>query len=309
MLLYMGLRPIHGVFVDMQTYAYIFERYKDGESGMSAQDPLFSSYMMFSSKIMSAQSFFLLSTLLYVVPLYIISKKWFQAYWFYAFLFLVGSFSFWAYGVNGIRNGIAGSIFLLGVSRDRRIFQALWILIAIGFHYSLLLPTIGFLLANIYNQPKRFIIFWIICIPISLIANRYWNSFFAGLSFISDERFGNYLTDTSYMGSFRRTGFRWDFLLYSSTAVLAGWYYIIKKQYKDKLYFYLFNTYLFANAFWILVIRASFSNRFAYLSWFMMAIIIVYPLLKERIFFNQHKKLGLILLFYFGFTFIMGVVI
>ena len=39
--------------------------------------------------------------------------------------------------------------------------------------------------------------------------------------------------------------------------------------------------YLTANAFWILVIRSSFSNRFAYLSWFLMAIIIFYPFFKH----------------------------
>src|SRR5690606_25184293 len=106
-------------------------------------------------------------------------------------------------------------------------------------------------------------------------------------------------------GKFSSTGFRWDFLLYSSTAVFAGWYYIVKRNYKDKIYFWLFNTYVFSNAFWILVIRANFSNRFAYLSWFMIGLVIIYPLLKQQIIPKQHQVIGLILIAYFSFTFFM----
>lgn len=51
------------------------------------------------------------------------------------------------------------------------------------------------------------------------------------------------------------------------------------------------------------------DNRFAYLSWFMLGLIIVYPLLRRKIIVNQHKKIGLILLIYFGFTFLMNVVL
>lgn len=306
-LLYMGLRPIHGVFVDMTTYAADFERFKMGRGMTNSPDPVFQNFIMFSSRIMSAQTFFFVCAALYILPLYIVSKKWFNDYWFYGFLFLVGSFSFWAYGVNGIRNGIAGSLFLLGVSRDKRIFQALWISLAVGVHFSMLLPTVGFILANVYNQPKKFIWLWLLAIPLSIFSGGLWENLFAGLGF-EDQRL-NYLTTEASSSEFSRIGFRWDFLLYSATAVFAGYYYIVIKKFEDKFYNLLFNTYLFANTFWILVIRANFSNRFAYLSWFMMAIVVIYPLLKTRILNSQHIKIGLILLGYFGFTYLMGVIL
>ena len=120
-----------------------------------------------------------------------------------------------------------------------------------------------------------------LCIPISLAAGGFWENFFGSLGF-QDDRL-SYLTEGNVNDDdFSSTGFRWDFLLYSATAVYAGWYFIIKKGFEDKIYFWLFNTYVFANAFWILVIRANFSNRFAYLSWFMMALVIIYPLLKKE---------------------------
>ncbi len=307
-IIYMGLRPINGVFVDMGTYANIFKKFQLGNSSFNFHDPIFQAYMMFSAKVMTVKTFFLVCTLLYVVPLYLVSKKLFKEYWFYAFLFLVCSFSFWAYGVNGIRNGIAGSIFLLGITRDKRIFQIIWVLIAIGFHKSMILPALGYLISQIYKNPKAFIGLWLFCIPLSLISGGFWRQIFAGLTIINDERF-SYLTTDANASYFSNVGFRWDFLLYSSTAVFAGWYYIVIKKFDDKIYSSLFSTYVFANAFWILVIRANYSNRFAYLSWFMMALIIVYPLLKQTILVNQYRKIGLILVSYYAFTYAMAIII
>lgn len=308
-ILYMGLRPISGhYFGDMGTYARAFQNFQQGDSLSFEKEVVFNLFMKFCSKVMNIHFFFLTCAILYVYPLYLVSKKWFPNYWFYAFLLLVGSFSFWSGGVNGIRNSMAGSIFLLGISRDRRLFQILLILIAIGIHKSMFLPTVGFVIAQFYNKPKNMIAFWLLCIPLSLAAGGFWESFFASLGF-EDERI-SYLTDGNVNeDEFSSTGFRWDFLIYSATAVYAGWYFIVKKGFEDRTYFWLFNTYVFANAFWILVIRANFSNRFAYLSWFMMALVIVYPFLKMELMKNQHKVLAKVLIAYFAFTFLMNVIL
>jgi len=114
-----------------------------------------------------------------------------------------------------------------------------------------------------------------------------------------------YLTTTAYADQFVSTGFRWDFLVYSATAIYAGYYFIVKRQFKDIFYIQLFNIYVIANAFWVLVIRASFSNRFAYLSWFLMAIIIFYPFFKQQFFVKQQKVLAYTMLGYAGFTYFM----
>ena len=62
---------------------------------------------------------------------------------------------------------------------------------------------------------------------------------------------------------------------------------------------------MIANAFWILIIRANFSNRFAYLSWFLMAPVIAYPMLRYKLFPNQYRIVGLVLAFYYLFTYFM----
>lgn len=304
-LLYMGLRPVNGVFIDMITYSYMFERYIEDDTFIATTDILFNTFTMLSSKIMNVNAYFFVCAILYVVPLYLVCKKWLKNNWFYGFLFLVLAFTFWSYGTNGIRNGIASSLFLYGISRDKRVFQVLWIILAISFHKTMVLPAIGFVFANFYNQPKKMIIFWMLCIILSLGGGGFFESFFGSLGFEDDRM--SYLTDEVEEGRFAYTGFRWDFLVYSSVAVFSGWYYIVKLKFNDKVYFLLFNTYVFANAFWILVIRANFSNRFAYLSWFMFGLVIVYPLLKKKIISRQHQKIGIIFLFYFLFTFFMNV--
>ncbi|MCH8546912.1 MAG: EpsG family protein [Cryomorphaceae bacterium] len=307
-IIYMGLRPISYYFGDMGTYARVFSRYQQGENIDIGKDILFNLFMKYSSFFMSSHMFFLLCAFLYVYPLYLVCKKWFSNYWFYAFLLLAASFSFWTYGTNGIRSGIASSLFLLGVSRTSRFNQITWIVASLGVHLSMLLPTLAFVLAQFYNQPKKIILLWVMCIPLSLLAGGFWENFFASLGF-GDERIAYLTQENIYQDDFKSTGFRWDFLLYSATAVYAGWYYITKKGFHDKVYFWLFNTYVVTNAFWILVIRANFSNRFAYLSWFMMALVIVYPLLKKRLFRRQYALLANIIMAYFAFTFLMNVIL
>lgn len=307
-ILYMGLRPLSGYyFGDMSTYNQFFNDYAKGGTPRPDQDVLFHQFTKFSSGLMNNKMYFLLCAVLYVVPAYLISKKWFKEYWFYSFLLIVGSFSFWAYGTNGIRNGIASSFFLMALSRDRKIYQVLWLFLAVNFHAAMLLPAAGLISTWFYNKNKMFFIFWMLCIPLSLGLGGFWENLFGGL--VDDSR-SIYLTEGNINDdSFSYTGFRWDFLLYSATGVFAGWYYLYKMKIKDELYERLFNIYLFANSFWILMIRANFSNRFAFLSWFLLALVIVYPWLKYDTGKNQYRQLGMISLLYIGFTYFMNVIV
>ena len=168
------------------------------------------------------------------------------------------------------------------------------------FHKTLLLPVIAYVLTQFYNNPKFYIKAWLLAIPMSLFLGSLFITIFTSLGF-GDDRLAGYLSD----GLQADTRFRWDFLFYSAFPVFAGWYFIIKKEFKDTFYNSIFNIYLICNAFWILVIRASFSNRFAYLSWFLMAFVIIYPLLKQQLFKNQQVMIAKVVTSYFMFTFLM----
>ncbi|RTY92295.1 EpsG family protein [Flavobacterium sp. GT3R68] len=309
-ILYMGLRPVSGFyFGDMGTYNMYFESYQEGNPIIAKDDVAFHLFMKACSYVMTAGTFFLLCAAIYVLPLWYLSKKWFADYWFYAFLLLVGSFSFWAYGTNGIRNGMATSLFIIAlVFTERKAVMIFFLLLACAVHKSILLPTVAYGLTLVQNNPKKYFYVWLAAIPLSLALGGFWENFFAGLGF-GDDRM-SYLTEGNINeDDFSSTGFRWDFLIYSATGVFAGYYFVIKKGFKDKLYHHLLNIYLIVNAFWILVIRANFSNRFAYLSWFMLALVIIYPFLKQRFFLKQHQVIGYVLIAYFTFTYLMNVIL
>lgn len=307
--LYIGSREISGFyFGDMATYNRTFlQIQKQGYTAIPEKDFLFYYFMYICTLVMNNKMYFIIIDILYFLPIYIVSKVNFKNGAFYAIFLLIGSFSYWTYGTNGIRNGLATSCFLLLFATNKKWLQMLILFISVQLHSSMLIPTAAFLVAYFYRNPKNIIYGWLACIPISLIVGGPIQGIFAGL--MEDDR-TSYLTEGNVNNdNFSSTGFRWDFVIYSASAVFAGWYYIFKKNFEDQRYNLIYCTYVIANAFWILVIKANFSNRFAYLSWFMMALVIIYPLLKQYIFPNQEKALAYIMLAYFGFTFLMNVII
>ena len=107
-------------------------------------------------------------------------------------------------------------------------------------------------------------------------------------------------------GELLENRFRWDFLLYSSMPVILGWYVLFIRKVYNNTYLILLGTYMYANAFWILVIRDLFSNRYAYLSWFIYPIVLAYPLFNWPVFEKNHsQKVAWNLMAHFGFTTIM----
>jgi hypothetical protein len=303
--LYLGLRPISGVFGDMGTYSIYFRRYAAGGPVTLEKDIVFNYYMKFLSGLVPIHGFFLVTEFLYITPMLLIAKRYFKHLWFYVFFMFIISFSFYTYGTNGIRNGLATSLFLWGLCfRKKKIIMGLFFLIAVLFHKTLTLPIMAFVVTYFYNDAKVYLKFWLLSIPLSLFLGSAFILLFTSLGF-GDDRLAGYLTSKADTKAFSSTGFRWDFLFYSSFPVVTGWYFIIKKNFKDQFYTQVYNTYLICNMFWILVIRANFSNRFAYLSWFIMGFIIIYPFLKQRFFKNQIIVTAKVITAYFMFTYLM----
>lgn len=307
LILYVGLRPVSGRFFgDMSTYYKYYIGYMSGAPVNVEKDVFFHYFMKLCSYIFPVPIFFTVCFSLYIIPMYRVSKAFFKEYWFYSFIMFAVSFSFWTYGTNGIRNGIAASIFLLALSyQHNKILMGVIFLISIQIHQTLILPVLAYIAAFLYNKPKVFLIAWFVAIPLSIALGSFWEILFANMGF-GDERLSGYLVGgKKNPTAATKSGFRYDFLIYSAAAVFAGWYFIFKKEFKDNAYMYIYSTYLICNTFWILVIRASFSNRFAYLSWFLMSLVIIYPYLKKKFFENHHIAIGKVLTAYFMFTYLM----
>ncbi len=306
-----GFRPVVYAFGDTVNYAHGYEEFSlSPERILFESDSLFYLFMWTCAQFMSVNWFFFLVEILYVVPIVIACYRLLHANMDIGLLFCFAAFSFFAYGVNGLRNGVACSFIFLAITfirgsiRDKVICSILTV-IAVGFHISVLLPAVCMLAAFFVRRPGILFYFWVISIVISLVAGSSVANFFANLGFFED-RISDYIHPDIEEDLFTETGFRWDFLLYSAAPIFLGWYIIFKRKVYEKTYLLLLGTYIFANAFWIMVIRAEFSNRFAYLSWFLYPIVIAYPLLKLKIWpKTQGQKTALIMLAHLAFTLFM----
>ena len=314
-------RDLDPIFGDTKYYAFKFEQYvqwgiKEMEMG-KIKDIGFEWFTLFWSMFDNLTLYFGAIALVYLLPVYLAFEKGFKDSVFIVLLLFICSFSFWGYGVNGLRNGMATSLIVAAMFSNRMWLQILLIIIASSFHVSALLPGLMFLIAKYYHNPKTYLIIYGIFLLISITVGEQLGSIIGNWDLISgtDERLQGYLTTNmeteldnglSSATAFSRVGFRWDFVLYSLIPILLGYIYIYRQNYNDKLYKVLYCTYVGCNAFWLLTIYVPFNNRFAYLSWFIYSVIISYPLLKEQNFVDfQKEKIQVMVLLNYAFTFFM----
>lgn len=305
-----GFRPVSIAFGDMTVYAKGFRDFS-GMVEMKAfnRDSLFYTFMWLCSHVMSVRWFFFIVEIIYVVPIIIACHRLFYRNSDIGLLFCLSAFSFFSYSVNGLRNGIALSLVFLAITFIQgnildKIICGIISFFAISMHASAALPVVCMLIACIIKKPRFLFYFWASSIIISLIGGNTVANLFASLGF--DDRITDYIHPDVEEDLYTVNGFRWDFLLYSAAPILLGWYIIVKRKIIDSTYFLLLGTYILANAFWIMVIRAEFSNRFAYLSWFLYPIVLAYPLLKLKIWpKTQGRKAAVIMAAHYAFTFIM----
>lgn len=318
-IIFIGFRPYSVFFGDMTMYSHTYNNVigevTSVDLDVDTHSEWFWDFLMLTFKRLNAPDtlFFLFCAMLYIGCMHWACKRIMPNHMLLAMLFCFCSFSFWGYAVNGIRNGVGSSIalvalsYLLGNKREK-VISALLFFLAFGIHRSIMLPTAcAIVSAFVIKRPKSVIQIWIASIAVSLVLGNSVANIFAALGF--DDRMNDYLRagveDEEIISQFSSTGFRWDFLIYSAMPIWMYWYVRIKRGIKNRTYDFLAGTYILANAFWVLVIRSSFSNRFAYLSWFMYPIVLAFPLLELKVWKRQHITLSLVLLLYEAFTFTM----
>ena len=308
LILYMGLRPIDNQFGDTVNYASEFRMIQNGtERWGSGNDWLFSLLFHWFAKFTTIHAFFLLCSIIYVGALWLAMNRIFKGYNYLPFLIIMCMFTFWNYGVNGVRNGMGASLFILAITYTENIPLMFFLaFIGAGFHSSVYLMIGAGIMSWFYKNSYTYLIAWVLCIVLSYVAGGTIQNILANLPFFSfDDRFQDYLTqETDELNMIYVSGiFRWDFIAYSSLGTLIGYYFIFHKNFKDEYYHWIYNTYLALNAFWILIIRAAYSNRFAQISWFVLPIVLIYPFLKKRFWLNHEKYLGYALLIFYAYTF------
>lgn len=312
---YWGLRPLTRFFGDMWLYAMNYSNMANAHYMMPnlSTEWLWHDFNLFCYRIgLNHTEYFLAVDLVYYGGMLICACLLMRKNLWIAMVFFFTSFEVASFGTNGIRNGFATSIELIALAMvvkpgAKRWFGFFMMFLALGVHRSTIIPTTAAIMTlYMVKDTKNALRFWLLSIFLSLTIGPLVSELFMALGL--DDRMATY-----YQGQyneanaeyFSHTGFRWDFLIYSSFAPLMIWFVTQKRKFKDVAYTVIANVYLIANAFWIMVIRASYSNRFAYLSWFLYPVVIAYPLLRMRIWKDQDRKTAIILFLYSGFLFFM----
>jgi hypothetical protein len=302
LLLLIGLRPISYAFGDMGNYYKRFVEYELGAK-VADGDLLFESMLWLFAKFGAASLFFFSCTALYLVPLLVASRRTLQQYWPLAFFFATAQFDFYGYAVNGIRQGIAASLFVVALTYRGPVA---WLLLAasLGFHKSLAIGALAYLVTSRFRSPKLYLICWLLALLItSIYAGT--GDLIASTGWLGDRfEFYTSLDEDYILSQFSAVGFRLDFVLYSALPIAVGAYFILKRGFRDDVYTRLFNTYVACNAAWLLVMRIPYSNRFAYISWCLMGLVTAYPFVKFRAFRGQNVVFALLLMAFFLFTFL-----
>lgn len=311
--IWIGMRPISGkYFGDTSNYAHNYYLYASEVLGRPDESGewVWKKFMQYCSQVMDVSGFFTLVDFGYFGFSLWACRRLTPNNVLVSILFIMGAFSFFTYGTNGIRNGLACSIVLFTLSFAKKNFKNLIVFgtlafVAYNIHHSTALPLLMSLISLfVIRSFKWACAFWMLSILVSLVAGGTVTSFFASLGF--DDRV-SYLQAEMDSETFRHTGFRFDFLIYSMMPIILGYYIIYRKGVRNKTYELLLNTYTLSNAFWVMVIRASYSNRFAYLSWFLFPLVLAYPLLKVDVWdAKQGKYLQWIMLAQIAFTWFLA---
>lgn len=304
--LFIGTRPISPVFPDMPQYVGILERYGGipFTFDYNADNLIWDNMLLYFASIrLSPIIYYVMIASFYYLGSFFACKRLFPRDYVAAFLVWAVAFSTFSYGTNGLKAGTAATFFLLALSYRKNLKVCLPLaFLSWGIHHSMFVPLLALFVTIIYRKPKYYFYFWLFSIVIAAAHITVFQNLFAGFS---DEKGAGYLTAESGDDYAYLTGLRLDFILYSAMPVLMGWYAVNKMKVQSLIYNTLLCMYLLCNGVWALCMYASFTNRIAYLSWFMYPIVLIYPILNEQWFGNRYRTFSKIAWLHLGFTLAM----
>ena len=285
---------------DKDVYGVTFSQSMQWNEVGESHDILFYALSYFLGKLFFGcwQLYFFTISLIYVSGVLFFSKSFFPKSAFPLCLSFFVSFGFVSYGVNTLRAGFALTLLLISLAcffrYKKPILAIIFAISALACHGTMFVPVSALLLGYWIRKPNLFFVGWLGCILISIVAGTHIQNFIGGYFEGSAEtRISNYALGE---GGGYKTGFRWDFLIYSTIGIVVPFFYKIYYRVNDKLYDMFFCAYFAANGFWVLLIRIPFSDRLAYLSWFMLPILLMTPLFRWKEIPSRGLKVAITLL-------------
>lgn len=317
--LIVGFRPVSGYFGDTVNYAAGFiSRQASGQADFINSlfsfegEFVFAGIQDFCVEYADIHTMFLIFALIFFICQFIACRRLLGQYWFAPFVAMAGMIDYWGFAVNGIRNGAAANLMILALTYGRRYSVSIPLaILAIGIHKSMILVGCAAILAHYYRKTKMYLAGWFTCIFLSAVAGNTTSNLLLTYLGGADDRMNNYLEygkDASMMAGFSSSGFRVDFLLYSAVPIFVGYWYTQLQKVEDTYYKWWLNIYIISNSFWVLMMKAAFTNRFAALSWFTAGIVLMYPFFKYRFTHQQGRYASAAILCWYVFCFIQNII-
>lgn len=305
--MFIGTRPVSGLyFGDMGGYSASYENllnepfFFDWNVDNLIWDNLF---VWMASRGISFSTWLILVASAYFGLMYLACRKLFGNDVLIAFVTYLGAFSTFSYGTNGMKAGVAASVFLVAMAYRDKLWLSIPIaLLSLGFHHSMIMVIAAYFVVLLVKKPRYYFIGWIISLIFAALGIKYFQTYFAG--FTTEHGAGYLLASEEDQDAFI-TGFRPDFILYSAVPIYLGYKILYKYKFKSLTYSFLLRLYIMTNSIWMLCMYAEYSNRIAYLSWFVYPIVLLYPFISREKNLFQGKYLRWVVYGHLGFTLFM----
>lgn len=293
-----GNRGIN-IGIDTLNYFYSFSFYSSIDNFIVRKD-LFYDYLSYViAQNGEFKHLLLLCAFLYVFGYFYGLKKIFSKQYYLPFLVFLMSPNFIDFGINVMRSGVAGSVFLVGLglyyNKAKLWMVYLVFTLSMFFHMSVALVFFCFILTYYFKNTLVFFLIW--CLSLVL--------FILNINIIMPLM--GYLDGISILDAFTSRGESYaaaegqysawyQFAMFGLLPIGFAVYNIFVLKYKDEFYIRLTNIYILIYIPCTILMSTRFGYRIAYLAGFMMPVILLYPLLKDtkiKIKF-RHLKLSLI---------------
>jgi len=275
-ILYLGNRDV-SIGFDTFRYEYNFSLYENSGSFFIRKDPFFDFISYLFANYLNFNLFLVFCSSVYVLGTFYGLKLIFGRDFYIPFLIFLIYPYFINMGINVIRSGLGGSLFLIGIGvyykRNNFLKSFLWIGMSLLFHISMVIPLLFFLITKFFNNTKFIFIIWLCSIVLAILGINIIASFVSVIEGLTT-RIGDYAVNNEGESSWI------NFLMFGFFPIIFGVYFVLSKKILDPYYKWLVNAYMLIHIPYIILINTQFASRIGYLAEFMMPLILAYPLIK-----------------------------
>lgn len=218
---------------------------------------------------------------LYVIPIVISIRRITTNNRLILFFILVSFFFFKSMGINTVRQGIAASFFLLGLTYylEKKYIPTIVLYFIAFINHASIAVLIGIsLISKLLKTPKIPIYIFAIAAVLSFFNVGVYNILvkIPIVNILVEDRLTGYVQGIE--GIAYRTGFRLDFFVFNTIFAYIGYLTLSDKNtmsFNRSQYLSIYISYLLASSVFFLMFTAAYSDRFGFLSWLLIPLLLM----------------------------------